>query len=216
MRILQYAKSHPRHKLVFRACDMVLYIISDASYLSRSNARSVAGSLFYCGNYAADPLFVNGALLAVSSIIPTVCTSVAEAEYASAFIAAQRGIWLRQVLTALGYPQLQATSLVCDNACAVGIATDSVKIKRSKTIDMRYHWLRDRVRLSDIAITWSKGSTNLADFFTKALPVHRFRELKPLIVSHDDNPHAVVLSKRVQRSQAFSASRRHRRWQLYR
>ena len=145
-RLLQYAASYPANKLVYHACDMQLCVQSDASYHSRSGARSVAGGLLYCGN-VDDTTTINGALLAVSCIIPTVCASVAEAEYAACFINGQHAVWLRTVLEALGYPQIGATPMLCDNWCAMGIAKSTVKAKRSKAIDMRYHWIRDRIRL---------------------------------------------------------------------
>eukprot|EP01034_Spumella_vulgaris_P021900 gene21900-27977_t len=179
-RLLRYAASYPSHELVYSACDMVLHIQSDASYLSRSGARSVAGGILYCGQ-RDDPHNLNGALLAVSGIIPTVCSSVAEAEYAACFINAQHGVWLRTVLTALGYPQ-PSTVLLCDNRCAVGLATDTIKVKRSKAIDMRYHWLRDRIRNGDFRVLWCTGVDNVADFFTKALPVHRHQHVKRALV----------------------------------
>jgi hypothetical protein len=72
-RILQYAAAYPNHELVYHACDMVLTIQSDASYLSRTGGRSVAGGLLYCSNHN-DTTSINGALLAVSCIIPTVCS----------------------------------------------------------------------------------------------------------------------------------------------
>jgi hypothetical protein len=64
----------------------------------------------------------------------------------------------------------------------VGIATDTVKPKRTKSIDMRFHWLRDRVRQGQFRLVWRKGIYNLADFFTKALPVHIHQQLMPLLV----------------------------------
>ena len=37
---------------------------------------------------------------------------------------------------------------------------------------MRYHWIRDQVKMKIFKITWKAGKLNLADFFTKAHPVH--------------------------------------------
>jgi hypothetical protein len=54
------------------------------------------------------------------------------------------------VLVALGYSQRSATPMLCDNLCVVGIVNNTLKAKRSKTIDMRYHWVRDRIRLGAI------------------------------------------------------------------
>ena len=60
----------------------------------------------------------------------------------------------------------------CDNKCAVGLATDTLKIKRPKSIDMRFHWIRDRIRQQHFAVAWEPGASNRADFFTKVLPTH--------------------------------------------
>ena len=37
---------------------------------------------------------------------------------------------------------------------------------------MRYHWIRDQVRLGYFTIVWQPGKINLADLFAKAHPVH--------------------------------------------
>ena len=204
-RVLQYAAAHPNHELVYRACDMQLRIQSDASYLSRSDARSVAGGLFYCGN-CDDTRTLNGPLLAVSSIIPTVCASVAEAEYAACFMNGQHGTWLRTILAALGYPQRTATPMLCDNKCAVGIATNSMKAKRSKAIDMRYHWIRDRISQGEFNVLWIQGADNIADFFTKALPVHRHQQLKRVLVNCPPSPNNPSLTSRARNSHAYRAT----------
>jgi hypothetical protein len=198
-RLLQYAAAYPQHKLVYHACDMVLHIQSDASFLTRSESRSVAGGILYLGN-RDDPMTINGALLAVSTIIPNVASSAAEAEYAACFINAQHGVWLRVVLEALGYPQ-PATHLICDNQCAVGLATNSFRAKKSKAIDMRFHWVRDRIQQGQFKCYWCPGVTNLADFFTKALPVHRHAEIKPLLVrGTDPDPANPALPSNLRRS----------------
>ena len=186
-RILRYLAAYPQHILVFRACDMQLRAHSDASYCTRSNSRSVAGGIFYCADSESPSGYINGGILAVSTIIPTVCASVAEAEYAALFLDGQHAIWIRILLEAMGYKQVKPTLMVCDNSCAVGIANKSVKLKRSKAINMRYHWIRDQIRQGTIQITWLKGTDNFADFFTKALPVRDHQMLKSRYVSFIPN-----------------------------
>ena len=34
-------------------------------------------------------------------------------------------------------------------------------------MDMRFHWIADRVRQGHFTVTWKSGSTNIADYFTK-------------------------------------------------
>ena len=180
-RFLAYAEMYPANKLTYKKSDMILIIQSDASYLSRSKSRSVAGAIGYLGSLN-DPSVVNGALFAFSTIIDVVVASAAEAEYGAAFMAARHGEHTRTILTALGHPQ-PPTPLLCDNKCAVGLAHDTIKIRRSKSIDMRFHWIRDRQRQGHFNVTWQEGSNNLADFFTKPLPVHRHQELLPNLVT---------------------------------
>jgi len=169
-RFFQYALRWSNNVMRIHASNMILNVHSDASYLSETKARSRAGAFMCMGTelHGARP---NAPVLYLSVIIATIVDSATAAEYAAAFIAAQAATSLRLTLGELGYPQ-PATQITCDNACAVGIANDSFNQKRSKTIDMRYHWIRDQVRLGYFTIIWQPGKINLADLFTKAHPVH--------------------------------------------
>ena len=88
VRLLDYLSSYPDNELVLRACDMIYYVQSDASYHSRRHARSVAGGVHYMGNRNA-PYQINGRLFCLSSVISVVVASAAEAEYAAIFMNAQ-------------------------------------------------------------------------------------------------------------------------------
>jgi hypothetical protein len=104
-RLLAYARKHPNHAIEYKACDMILHVQSDASYLSRSHARSVSGGIFYMGNRDA-PTDINGAICAHSSIIPGIPSAASEAEYCALFLSnGKHAIYLRTVAYALGYPQ---------------------------------------------------------------------------------------------------------------
>jgi hypothetical protein len=145
---------------------------------------------------------MNGAIACISTIIKTVCSSATEAEYAALFLNGKQATALRTVLSVMGYEQ-PATGILCDNSVAVGIANLTVKPKQSKTIDMRYHWVRDQVAQRKLKVFWRKGAENIADFFTKALPVHQHQTIKHVLVevplSDTVNP---SLSKRASRMRA--------------
>ena len=151
-RLLQYCARFPDNALVFTAYDMRLFIQSDASYLSRPKARSVAGGIFYLGNNN-QPTTINDPCLTLSSIIPVIISSVAEVEFAAVFMNAKEGASLRDILDILGYSQ-PTTDILCDNMCAVGLASDTVTPKKTKSIDMQFHWIRDRVRQKQFKVTW--------------------------------------------------------------
>lgn len=204
MRLLAYAAAYPNNELVLTACDMILYCQSDCSFLTRSEGRSVAGGIEYLGN-TGEPTHINGAVHTFSSIIPVVVASIAEGEYGAAYMTGQHATGSRQVLHFLGYPQ-PPTLIMGDNDCAVGLANNTLKIKRSKSIDMRFHWLRDRIRQGQFEYQWRKGANNLADFFTKALPVHKHLELMPFLVHTPRDPHNIAASKHKKRGQARALS----------
>jgi hypothetical protein len=149
-RALSYAAGRQNNSITYFSCDMHLFLHADASYLSRSHARSVVGGYFFLGN-SNQPQHINGATHVFSSIIPCIVSSAGKAEYAALFAGAQHAASLRTILSDLGYPQ-PPTIIMCDNTCAIGIATDSIKQKRSKAIDMRFHWVRDRVRQGQFII----------------------------------------------------------------
>ena len=151
---------------------MLLKVISDGSHLSQEKAGSIAGGYHYLGNKRDSHYEINAPILAVCSSIPTVCGAASETEYAALYINAQHAYFERTVLEALGYRQ-PATALHADNMAAVGIANDTVKLRRSKAIDMRYHWIRDRVRQGIFEVLWSEGKDNIADYFTKTQPTKR-------------------------------------------
>ena len=179
-RLLSYAARYPNATVVFKPSNMQLCGQSDASYISETGARSRAGGILHFGLNRDGS--VNGAIDYMSCVIHTVCSSVAEAEYAALFLLGREATSARNILMDLGYPQ-DTTTLICDNECAVGLATDSVKQKRSKAIDMRYHWIRDQVRQGKFKVKWEQGASNLADYFTKAHPVHHYVTMRHLYVT---------------------------------
>ena len=68
--------------------------------------------------------------------------------------------------------------MVTDNTTANDIANNKVRLKRSKAIDMRYHWIRDRVQRGDYSVLWGPGKDNDGDFFTKIQPPSHCRTVR--------------------------------------
>jgi hypothetical protein len=164
-RLLQYVSRHPNNGIRYYASDMKLQLMSDASYLSRPKARSVCGGFSYLGT----PTAINAPISCGSWMINCVCASVAEAETAGGFQIAQTASHHRRILSDLGYPQ-SPTLLRMDNTVALGLASGKMNAKRSKSMDMRFFWLVDRVAQLQFAVAHIPGVWNIADHFTKPLP----------------------------------------------
>ena len=107
-----------------------------------------------------------------------VMSSAAEAELGALFHNCKDAEMLRTILTAMGHPQ-PATPVQTDNACANGIANDSVKQKRSRAMDMRFYWVKDRVKQDHFFIFWAPSGINIADYFTKHFAPSHHRSIRP-------------------------------------
>jgi hypothetical protein len=148
-----------------------------------NDAKSTNSHLLPTPNIHSEPFptlldFLNSPILNVCSTIPIVCAAVSEAEYAAVFANCQVAVDERSMLASLGYPQ-PPTCVLCDNECAIGLALETVRPKKSKSIDLRLDWVRDRVRQGQFLVKFVAGKDNLADFFTKSLPVWLFNQLAP-------------------------------------
>ena len=175
---LQYAATYPNAILQFSASDMRYIISSDASYLSETRARSrSAGDHYLSSN--GDPLKapINGPVEAISTIIQPVVSAAYEAEIGGVFINAEAGEANRRTLSDLGYPQ-DATPIITDNTTAQGFAHKTIRLKRSKAMDMRWYWVQDRIANGDYVVTWGPGADNAADYLTKVHPAKHYRALR--------------------------------------
>jgi len=143
--IMDYAATYPNVYVRFYASDMVLHIDSDAAYLVMPNAKSRIAGYFQLNNHPqriAHPE-VNGAILVICKALKYVVSSVAESEIAGVFFNAQKAIPIRYMLEQLGHQQ-PATPIKTDNSTTKGFVHNNIHQNRSKSWDMRYHWLRDR------------------------------------------------------------------------
>lgn len=213
--LLNYAATHPDATIRYHNSDMILHVHSDASYLSEPGAKSRSGGYFYLSDKlpptatsssgditpSSPPTLLhlpmmNGSVHTPATILRVVVASAAEAELGALYYNAKEAAWLRTTLTDMGHPQ-PATPIVTDNSCAAGIVNDTVKQKRSKAIDMRFYWVRDRIRQGQFTVLWRRGADNLADYFTKhhSPAHHRLMRSRYLLTLH--RPLSTVPSKGV-------------------
>jgi hypothetical protein len=163
--LLDYLATQDEAIITYNASDMVLAVHSDASYLSEPKARSRAGGHFFLSNTAEIPPN-NGAILNIAHVIKHVMSSATEAELAALYIAAREAVYIRIILQELGHEQ-PPTPLQTDNAMADGVINGKVTPKRTKAMDMRFHWLRDRECQEQFLVYWRPGKMNYADYWTK-------------------------------------------------
>jgi hypothetical protein len=208
---MQYAATWPDASVAYHASDMILHAQSDGSYLSESNARSRAAGFCFFGekqNTNGTPSLINGALSVFSTIPKLVVCSAAEIEYAALFLMGRELHVIRSTCEDMGFPQ-PATEIQTDNACAAGIANDSITQKHSKAMDMRFHWIRDQVREKHLTVTWRPGTDNLADFFTKNHSPAHHRAMRQFFVqdARVQDPEQNCRTRRVHKRAASGPNR---------
>ncbi len=155
---------------------MILAVHSNASYLSEWKSRSQAGGHFYLSSNVPYPPN-NGAIKNIAKVIDAVVSLAAEAELGVLFINAWEAVYLQCILVDMGKPQPK-TPIQTDNSTAEGFINSKIQPKRTKLMDMRFEWLKDREAKNQFRFFWRSGKTSLADYFTKHHPPAHHRNVK--------------------------------------
>ena len=101
---------------------------------------------------------------------PTVALSSAEAEYQAMAAAVQEAIYLRALLEDFGLPMKKPIDIGEDNQSCIKMCHNPVMHKRSKHIDTKLHFIRERVENKEVKIHYVPTEEMTADILTKSLP----------------------------------------------
>ena len=172
--LLDYAATFPNVTLRFHASDMILHVDSDAAYLVQDGARSrIAGHYILSSRPPPAPQIPlkrpNAPILVECKTLRNVVASAAEAETGGLFHNAQNIMHIRHLLHSIGHAQ-PPTPLKTDNNTASAFVNKTLRQRKSKSWDMKFHWLRDRELQRLIRVFWDRGINNDADYFTKHHP----------------------------------------------
>ncbi len=92
--------------------------------------------------------------------------------------ATKEAIWLRVLLEDMGFTQTTATVIHADNQGAIALSHNPVGHSRAKHIDIRHHFIRERIQNSEIRLEYCSTKDMLADIFTKQLPREQFQRFR--------------------------------------
>nr|GEW95371.1 retrovirus-related Pol polyprotein from transposon TNT 1-94 [Tanacetum cinerariifolium] len=106
------------------------------------------------------------------------CTSMssAEAEYVSLSACCTQVLWLRTQLTDYGF-HFDKIPIYCDSKASIAISYNLVQHSRTKHIDARYHFIKEKVEKGIVELFFVRTEYQLAGLFTKALSEDRFKYL---------------------------------------
>mgnify|MGYP000170283911 FL=1 len=114
--------------------------------------------------------YAGGAVSWQSRLQKSVALSTIEAEYMAAVEAGKELIWMRNFLNELGMKQKEFL-LHCDSQSAIHLAKNVAYHSRTKHIQRRYHWLREKVEEGEFTLVKIHTDDNGSDMLTKNLPM---------------------------------------------
>ena len=114
---------------------------------------------------------------------PTVALSSTEAEYMALASAVQETTWTRTFLAEIQLQQSAPTIVHQDNQGAIAIAHNVTTSRRSKHIDIRHHYLREKIADSTVKLKYCPTAEMKADILTKALGPIIFQRLRDSLSS---------------------------------
>lgn len=173
-RILRYLKGTTNFGIMFsskNANNFKLSIFSDADYAGCVETRkSTTG---YC-------LLIGTSIVSwCSERQDSVSLSTAESEYIAASQACKELVWQGRLLAELDERfASDLPVLFVDNESAVKLIKNPVFHKRSKHIETRYHYIREKYLQKCFNVNGISTKDQLADIFTKSFPKIRFQDLR--------------------------------------
>ena len=89
-------------------------------------------------------------------------------------------VWMHTLLGELGY-DLKPIPICGDNQGSIFISSNPVTEKRSKHIDIRYHYIREVIARKLAEVHFIDGDNNPADLLTKNLGIIKFQKFRALL-----------------------------------
>ena len=115
----------------------------------------------------------------------TVALSSTEAEYMATAEAEKEALWIGRFLAALGYRlPSQPVSLRTDNRGSILLTANPEFHRRTKHIEVRHQWIREKVESKEIAITYVFTKNMVADGLNKSLDPKPFKAFRATIGMH--------------------------------
>ena len=111
------------------------------------------------------------------------CTAISttEAEYVAASNATQEAVWIQRLLGQIGQLPPCPVRILCDNQSAISLVHNPAHHQRTKHIDVKFHFIREKQASNFIDIVYIDTQHQLADIFTKPLSTPQFNFIRARI-----------------------------------
>lgn len=179
-RIFRYLKGTRNYALEYKGSGHLVGY-SDADWAGNvDDRRSTTGYTF---------LIAGGAVSWSSKKQPTVALSTTEAEYMALSHATKEAVWIQRFLAEIGFGLAHQTSTIIhtDNQGAIALAKNSVHHARTKHIDIKHHFIREKVETGEVKLVFCRTEDMVADVLTKGLSKERHGKCTRMMGLPGDN-----------------------------
>ena len=114
-----------------------------------------------------------------------VTPSTPESEYVALAHGLKELLWAKQIVEELGIKIRTPITIHEDNQTCIKIAENPMSQKRTRHMDIRYHFIRDYVKDKTIRLQYCQTDFQQADILTKPLPRPAFERLRGHLMSED-------------------------------
>lgn len=173
-RILRYLKGTINFKLTYSRGDFTNilsgYVDSNWGGDDDTDRKSTTGYLF--------KLFDRCVICWNTKRQASVAVSSTEAEYMALFEAVKEALWLKSLATSINIIISEPIIIYEDNNGCISIANNPTNHKRSKHINIKYHFSREQIEKGEVKLMYLSTDNQIADVLTKPLPKAKFEEFR--------------------------------------
>ena len=157
--LLDYAATYPNPVIRYHARNIILHGDTSDAYLFLPKVCSrIAGHVYIRDHppptHTPKPK-LNSPILTVLQTLKNVVASASDAETGRILLNRQKMVPIRNTLIVMDHPQPEnGNPLKLESKTGVGIVHSFMKLKLSKSWDVKYHWLEDRTKMGHLNPYW--------------------------------------------------------------
>ena len=140
----------------------------DSDYASCPKTRKSTSGMIIVAN--GSPIFW------ASQKQPTIALSTCEAETIAAAEFAKVVIWFQRLVSELGYGKMPIIRI--DNQASIKLLRESQLSRRSRHMDVRHFFIREKIEAKILDISYVPSESNLSDILTKPMNKSVFQRLR--------------------------------------
>lgn len=158
--IFKYLKGTLSKEITYKKYKELLFGFSNTDCGGDLDSRHSTGGYYFT--------FAKATISWSSKHQNSVSLSSIEAEYMALSKATTKAIWLQRLLNDVRFPQ-KIVNIYYDSNSGIGLTTPTKQHERTKHIDIRYHYIREKVIEGLIFVLPCSTNDNIVDIFTKGL-----------------------------------------------